>query len=85
MKTLSRYILLLVCFFAVSGRGETGRETLAKAILEPNDAEKRTQLLSLAGTADPAVSQEAKQRETNERQQKANDFAADLADSDIPF
>jgi urea transport system permease protein len=55
VKTLSRYILLLACFFAVSGRAETGRETLAKAILEPNDAEKRTKLLSLAGTADPAV------------------------------
>ena len=33
----------------------------------------------------PETSQEAKQRETNERQQKANDFAAELADSDIPF
>jgi urea transport system permease protein len=55
VKALHHTLLCILCLFAASARAETGREALARAILEPGDAEKRTRLLALAGTADEAV------------------------------
>jgi len=54
VKAINRIFLSILCLFALVVRAETGREALAKAILEPSDAEKRTRLLALAGTADEA-------------------------------
>jgi urea transport system permease protein len=55
VKAFFRTILLFACFSALGLRAETGREALAKAILEPSDAEKRARLMALAGTRDEAV------------------------------
>lgn len=55
MNVLKRIIPLIVGLLACLASAETGRESVAKAILEPSDVEKRARLLALAGTADASV------------------------------